>query len=41
MLMQEQVAKSVTMVRGFRAGQTSVEIATFNNIPHGMGKVSG
>ena len=39
MLLQEQVAKKVTIVCGFRAGRTNVEIATFNNIPHGIRKV--
>ena len=39
MLFQEQVTKSVTRGGGFRAGRTNVEIATFNNIPHGIRKV--
>ena len=39
-LFQEQVTKSVTWGGGFRAGRANVEIATFNNIPHGIEKSS-
>ena len=33
--MTEQVAQRGAMVCSFRAGKTNIEIATFNNIPHG------
>ena len=35
MLLTEQVAQRGAMVCSFRAGKTNIEIATFNNIPHG------
>ncbi|QQP37208.1 Transposable element tcb2 transposase [Caligus rogercresseyi] len=35
MLLTEQIVRRGAMVCGFRAGRTNIEIATFNNIPHG------
>ena len=39
MLLQEQVAKSVNRRGASAPGRTNVEIAAFNNIPHGIRKV--